>query len=111
MQLPPWRDVDLDVLTEPAELDLLRELSEFPDTVSAAAASLTPHRLAHYTESVGAAFHRFYNECRVIGDEVALTHARLWLSAAAKQVIGAALGLLGVHAPESMERLDQDGEG
>jgi arginyl-tRNA synthetase len=108
VRLPPWPEVDLNVLTEPAELDLLRELSEFPDTVSAAAAGLTPHRLAHYTESVGAAFHRFYNECRVIGDEAALTHARLWLSAAAKQVIGSALGLLGVHAPESMERLDQD---
>ena len=108
VQLPPWQQVDLDVLTEPAELDLLRELSEFPDTVASAAAGLTPHRLAHYIESVGAAFHRFYNECRVIGDEAGLTHARLWLSAGAKQVIGTALGLLGVHAPESMERLDQD---
>jgi arginyl-tRNA synthetase len=108
VHLPPWQEVDLNVLAEPAELDLLRELSEFPDTVSAAAAGLTPHRLAHYTESVGAAFHRFYNECRVIGDEVGLTHARLWLSAAAKQVIGTALGFLGVHAPESMERLDQE---
>ena len=108
VNLPPWHAVDLNVLTEPAELDLLRELSEFPETVAAAAAGLTPHRLAHYTESVGAAFHRFYNECRVIGDEAGLTHARLWLSAGAKQVIGTALGLLGVHAPESMERLDQD---
>jgi arginyl-tRNA synthetase len=110
VELPPWKEVDLGVLTEPAELDLLRELSEFPDTVEAAAAGLTPHRLAHYIESAGAAFHRFYNECRVIGDEAGVTHARLWLSAAAKQVIGTALGLLGVHAPESMERLDQDGE-
>jgi arginyl-tRNA synthetase len=108
VRLPPWHEVDLNVLTEPAELDLLRELSEFPDTVAAAAAGLTPHRLAHYIESVGAAFHRFYNECRVIGDDTGLTHARLWLSAGAKQVIGTALGLLGVHAPESMERLDPD---
>jgi arginyl-tRNA synthetase len=108
VHLPPWQEVDLNVLTEPAELDLLRELSEFPDTVADASAGLTPHRLAHYTESVGAAFHRFYNECRVIGDEAGLTHARLWLSGATKQVIGTALALLGVHAPESMERFDQD---
>jgi arginyl-tRNA synthetase len=106
--LPPWRDVDLNVLTEPAELDLIRALSELPETVGLAAESLTPHRLARYTEEVAAAFHRFYNDSRVIGDEVGVTHARLWLSAAAKQVIGTSLALLGVHAPESMERLDPD---
>ena len=106
--LPDWRSVDLDVLAEPAELDLLRALSELPETVAAAAESLTPHRLARYTEEVAASFHRFYNECRVIGDDAARTHARLWLSFAAKQVVGTALRLLGVHAPESMERLDPD---
>ena len=106
--LPPWRDVDLNVLTEPAELDLIRALSELPETVGLAAESLTPHRLARYTEEVAAAFHRFYNDSRVIGGETGVTHARLWLSAAAKQVIGTALALLGVHAPESMERLDSD---
>jgi len=106
--LPDWRSVDLDVLAEPAELDLLRALSELPETVAAAAESLTPHRLARYTEEVAASFHRFYNECRVIGDDAARTHARLWLSFAAKQVVGTALWLLGVHAPESMERLDPD---
>src|SRR5439155_258870 len=52
--LPEWRSVDLDVLTEPAELDLLRTLSELPETVAAAAESLTPHRLARYTEEVAA---------------------------------------------------------
>ncbi len=108
VELPPWRDVDLNVLTEPAELDLIRALSELPETVGLAAESLTPHRLARYTEEVAAAFHRFYNDSRVIGGEAGVTHARLWLSAAAKQVIGTALALLGVHAPESMERLDSD---
>jgi arginyl-tRNA synthetase len=106
--LPDWRSVELDVLTEPAEMDLLRTLSELPETVAAAAESLTPNRLARYTEEVAASFHRFYNECRVIGDDAARTHARLWLSSAAKQVVGTALRLLGVNAPESMERLDPD---
>ena len=43
-----------------------------------------------------------------IGDDAERTHARLWLSFAAKQVVGTALRLLGVSAPESMERLDPD---
>jgi arginyl-tRNA synthetase len=108
VRLPNWRAVDLNVLTQPAELDLIRALSEFPETVAAAASSLTPHRLAHFIEEVGASYHHFYNECRVLGEDEGVTHARLWLSAAAKQVIGTGLGLLGVHAPESMERLDPE---
>jgi arginyl-tRNA synthetase len=109
--LPPWEDLDLDVLTDEPELDLLRTLSELPEIRELAAATLAPHRLAHYIEDVAAVFHRFYTECRVITEDVARTHARLWLSAAAKQVIGTSLRLLGVSAPESMERLDDDEAG
>jgi hypothetical protein len=85
VRLPNWRAVDLNVLTQPAELDLIRALSEFPETVAAAASSLTPHRLAHFIEEVGASYHHFYNECRVLGEDEGVTHARLWQSAAAKR--------------------------
>jgi hypothetical protein len=42
----------------------------------------------------------------VVSDEAALTQARLWLSWAAKQVLANLLDLVGVSAPESMDRLD-----
>ena len=108
VELPPWDDVDLDVLTDESELDLLRTLSELPEVRELAAATLAPHRLARYIEDVAAVFHRFYTDCRVITEDTERTHARLWLSAAAKQVIGTALRLLGVGTPESMDRLDAD---
>jgi len=108
VKLPAWEDVDLDVLTDEPELDLLRTLSELPETRELAAATLAPHRLAHYIEDAAAVFHRFYTECRVITEDAGRTYARLWLSAAAKQVIGTSLRLLGVGAPEAMERLDVD---
>ena len=41
-----------------------------------------------------------------LSDDAELTQARLWLSRATKQVIGNLLGLLGVSAPESMERVE-----
>ena len=51
-------------------------------------------------------YHRFYDACRVLpqGGEPAtdLTLARLWLCAAARQVVANGLGLLGVSAPERM---------
>jgi arginyl-tRNA synthetase len=108
VQLPPWSEVDLEVLHEDAELDLIRKLSEYPEVVELAAESLAPHRLTHFAEEVAATFHRFYTDWRIITDDVRLTQARLWLAAATKLVAGSALDILGVSAPESMERLDGD---
>jgi arginyl-tRNA synthetase len=97
---------------DPAELsaeqegDLLRALAAFPREVARAAELREPHRIARYLESTAAAFHQFYDHCRVLpqgDDEVASVHrARLVLVAATRQVIGNGLELLGVSAPERM---------
>jgi arginyl-tRNA synthetase len=110
-ELRPWGDVDLATLTHESELGLLRALAELPQVVEAASASRAPHRLTRYAEDVAAAFHRFYTDCRIIGHDAELTQARLWLSVATKGVVATALRLLGVSAPESMERIgDDEGE-
>jgi arginyl-tRNA synthetase len=109
LTLPPWNEVDFGELVAEAELDLLRKLAELPEVIELAAEARAPHRLTRYAEEVAAEFHRFYTECRVITDDRPLTHARLCLATAAKQVIGSTLGLIGVSAPESMERIDGDG--
>jgi arginyl-tRNA synthetase len=108
VELRPWQEADFGTITEEAELDLLRKLAELPSLVEMAAVALAPHRLTRYAEESAAAFHRFYAECRVISEDAARTQSRLWLSVAAKQVVGTALGLIGVSAPESMERLADD---
>lgn len=104
--LRPLEEVDLELLGSEAELELLRRIAEFPEQVTVAANLRAPYRLTRYAEGLAAQFHRFYTECRVVTEDAALTQARLWLSVAAKQVIANALGLLGVSAPESMERAD-----
>jgi arginyl-tRNA synthetase len=106
-----WTRETFDVLHGEAELDLIRTMSELPEMVELAASARAPHRIAHYAETVAQVFHRFYTGCRVVSDDDALTQARLWLATAAKHVIGTALGLLGVSAPDAMERLDDDGGG
>jgi arginyl-tRNA synthetase len=108
VQQRPWEGVELERLEHPSELDLIRKLQEYPDLVELAGSGRAPHRLTRYAEEVAAAFHRFYTDCRVITDDAPLTQARLWLSAAAKQVIASALGLLGVSAPQAMERIGDD---
>ena len=103
----PLDDVDLGVLEAEEELDLIRKLGELPEVVHGAAAAFAPHRLTRYAEQVAATFHRFYTVHRVITDDGGLTQARLGLAEATKQVVGTILRLIGVTAPESMERLDE----
>jgi arginyl-tRNA synthetase len=104
--MPPIEEVDLAVLTHDAELALLRVLAEVPGAIADAAELRAPHRLTHAVQDLAARSHRFYTECRVMTEDEALTHARLWLCAGGKRVIANLLGLLGVSAPESMERVD-----
>jgi arginyl-tRNA synthetase len=106
VQLRPIEEVDLARLTHDAETDLLRALAEMPEVLSRAAELRAPHRVAHAAQDVAARFHRFYTECRVVGDDAELTQARLWLCTASKQVLANLLGVLGVSAPERMDRDD-----
>lgn len=106
MALKPLEEADLSLLSTEAETDLLGVVAEMPEQVQRAAELRAPHRLTHYAQALAAAFHRFYTECRVVTDEDALTQSRLWLCTATKQAIANVLGLLGVSAPEAMERFD-----
>jgi arginyl-tRNA synthetase len=103
--LRPVREAALRRLAEEPELELLRGLAELPQLVRSAADLRAPYKLTHYAHDVAARFHRFYTDCRVLSDDAELTQARLWLCRATKQVIANVLELLGVSAPESMERV------
>jgi arginyl-tRNA synthetase len=106
----PFRQVRPEELVHETELELLRVLAELTEQVRVAAELRAPYRLTRYAEEVAAQFHRFYTECRVVTDDEALTQARLHLSAATRQVLANVLGILGVSAPESMERLGEEKE-
>jgi arginyl-tRNA synthetase len=104
--LHPVGEVDLSLLVDPAELELLKALSDAPVTIAAAAELRAPHRVVHASQDVAARFHRFYTECRVVSDDAELTQARLWLCRGSKTVLARLLGLVGVSAPERMDRDD-----
>jgi arginyl-tRNA synthetase len=93
---------DLARLTLPAELSLIKRLVQFPSLAAGAARALEPHRVAYWLGEVAGAFHAYYKVNRVVGEDRALTRARLVLCSAVGQVIRNGLGLLGVAAPESM---------
>ena len=98
-------DGDVSLLTHPGELSLIRKLVMLPELVESMAVNLEPHHLPHYAQDLAAAFHWFYQLCRVVssepGDE-AITKARLKLVKASAIVLGRCLRLMGMEAPEQM---------
>lgn len=96
------RDADLSRLTEEIELDIIRKLAAFPDEMAASAGERAPNRLARYALDLAGLFHSFYNSCRVMSDDAALTSARLVLSKAVGVVLKNSLDTLGILAPEKM---------
>jgi arginyl-tRNA synthetase len=100
-------DIVWEELRHEAEVELMRAIAGFEETVLVAAHQRAPYRLAKYAEELARHFHRFYTECRVVTEDARLTRARLALSRATMQVLSNALGLLGVEAPERMERVEQ----
>jgi arginyl-tRNA synthetase len=88
---------------DPTERELIKRLLEFPDEVREAAERRAPHKICTYATAVAADFHGFYRDCKVVGAEgEGVERSRLALALLTKRTIAAALGLLGISAPERM---------
>ena len=101
-------DISLDesgkLLTQPAELELLKCLANFPNVINDAAKEKAPYKITNYIHAVAELVHAFYNDCRVIDREnLELSGSRLALVKASKIVIKNALTLIGVSAPIHMQ--------
>ena len=95
-------DGELALLTAPEELELIRHLSSFTDEIVQAAKDYDPARINRYVIALATLFHKFYNTCRVRGEQESLTAARLALCTAVSTVIRNVLSMFKISAPESM---------
>ena len=95
-------DIDASVLTDPTERALIKALSQLPDEIHLAAKGYDPSRINRYLVSLAGDFHRFYNACRIKGEESAVLAARLKLADSVRSVLANCLSLLGVSAPKKM---------
>jgi arginyl-tRNA synthetase len=93
---------DVGVLTDAAELDLVRLMLRFPELVEEIRDKHNVHLLTGYGLELAGAFHAFYKGNRVVGDDEAKSKARLRLVEAVGITLRQTLGLLGITAPESM---------
>lgn len=100
---------DIERLSSPAELELIRALAQWPRVVSNAASSHEPHRVAFYLYEIAGAFHGFWAKGGedvslrfVNANDPKLTLARLALVDAVRQVLINGLRILGVSAPDEL---------
>ena len=96
------KDEILDLLSTKEELEILRLLWEFPDTIKHSAINMEPHKLISYLIELAGSFHSFYAKHRVINEDQSLTSARIMLIEALKKVFSKSLMLLGVSVPKRM---------
>ena len=96
-------------INDPAELQLVAKLAEYPRVVEAAALSQEPHRIAYYLYDLASVFHGHWNKgkentgLRFVNDKSRqLTIARLGLVKAVASVLRSGLGITGTAAPEEM---------
>ena len=94
--------VALEILAEPEEQTLIKELLDFPEVVESAAQSLEPHRVATYLLETARLAHLWYHKHHVLEQTEEITRARLALARSAQIVLRNGLTLLGISAPERM---------
>ncbi len=95
-------DAALGRLVESEELHMLKALAAWPELVESAALDLEPHRVIFFMQDLAAQFHSYYNKHRIIGDDLELSRARLWLAEGLRVMLRNGLNLIGVNAPETM---------
>jgi len=107
---------ELSRLSHPLERDLIKRLTDFPETVSRAAAGRAPHILTEFLEQTAAAVNSWYHagnpsrnpELAVLVEDPVLRASRLALARGVRIVLRNGLDILGVSAPTRMERSEAD---
>lgn len=86
----------------PAELALIRHIAALPDCINEAAKDYNPSKITKYLCDLAQLFHKFYDNCKIKGEEENTLQSRLSLCVATKTVFKNLLDLLKVDAPEKM---------
>lgn len=98
-------DADFQILNDDEKAQALAvAIAQFPEIIESAARDLSVHKIAFYLRDIAALFHTWYNAARIIVPEETETRAKLALCRAVQIVLQNALKILGVSAPERMEK-------
>ncbi|MCC6739511.1 MAG: arginine--tRNA ligase [Planctomycetia bacterium] len=99
---PVAGDVNFALLATDDDKGVARQVGRFPQIVLDAATRYEPSILSRFLIDLAGEVNRFWKQQRILGDDAALTAARVLLVASARQVLKSGLTMLGIEAPEEM---------
>lgn len=99
---PAIGEAALNLLTEPQEITLMRNLSRYPEIIESSARQRAPHVVAHFLNALANDFHTYYNAHQFLVEDENLRDARLNLISATRHILCDGLSLLGISAPQEM---------
>lgn len=97
VEVKEFKKIDLNKIE-----DLIIILMQYPSVITDAASKRIPHRICQYILSLAQALHSYYNDEKIISEDVLLTNEKLTLMQAVAYVLKDALGLIGVGTKEKM---------
>lgn len=100
VQIP--EEIDYSILTDDVTMNLLKDITRFPDVVKDAADKFEPFMIARFAVSVAQHFNKFYHDCQINVEDENVKMARLKVVQMTMKVIKDALELLGIECPEQM---------
>ncbi len=101
-EIGSFEDGNIELLKEKEEIDILKVISEFEETMELCFTTLEPMYLANYLHKLATYFHKFYQRHRVVTENKELSKSRLKLIKSIKIIFSNCLNILGIEAPENM---------
>jgi arginyl-tRNA synthetase len=85
------------------EIELIKLLRKFPETVAAAATGYSPALIANYCYELAREYNQFYHDFSILGEsDEDLKNLRLAISRVTSEVLHSGMWLLGIEMPERM---------
>ena len=101
-KMPKLEEVNEKLLTDNLSNDVLKQIYNFNDTLVQVTEKNDPSILSRYLIDLAKKFSIFYNENKIISEDVELTNTRLYLTFAVGKVLKAGAKLLGIEMPNRM---------
>ncbi len=94
---------NLEKLNKKEEISLMKKIIKLPEIIEKVVLERDPSKIADYAAELAKAFHKFYDNCSIIGEKSEETQsARLALLRGAEIALGNTLKVMGISAPDKM---------
>ena len=100
--VPKAKEINTELLTDESSLEVIKLISVFQETIIYAMEKNEPSIIARYLLSLAKAYSVFYNQNKVVCDDLQTQNARIYLTYMTKVTLNNGLKLLGIDVPNKM---------